>query len=466
MKLTLDIRPDLVSMMAAEIAAGERAVTAAMREAGTGLKLAWRGQIVGAGLGPRLANSIRSEVFPKAGVSLNAAALVWSKAPVIIGAHDAGPLIRSKSGFWLAIPTPAAGKALGGRRITPGGLGAEDRAAAAVRLPPDRSEPARRGRGRINARGLAAVSRSKTGRGQVTAPIFLLVIRGLFDNIGRLATYAATVAGIMAGRWVAGLVGAAVSVRGLATALVVLRGALIRTGIGAPIVAAGEMVYQFGRLVAGAGGLGEALSLLGDVAAEVWERIKLGGRSLALSLQIGLDHDRGRLADRALRHSEELGRLPACRDPRPRRRPRYGEHHAHLERGGDPGGLGFLRDLGRRRRGQRPADGLAASAAAAAGAATAPLASLQALRDAVKGSAEEAETALGGAAVAAGGFGGAVGKAGGASAAAAPEVEEAPEVAKAGWQLATDAVRDYAEKAKGPGRRLSGSSRRWQPQDS
>ena len=119
MKLKLDIRPDLVAMMAAEIAAGERAVTAAMREAGTGLKLAWRGQIVGAGLGPRLANSIRSEVFPKAGVSLNAAAVVWSKAPVIVGAHDAGPLIRSKNGFWLAIPTPAAGKALGGRRITP-----------------------------------------------------------------------------------------------------------------------------------------------------------------------------------------------------------------------------------------------------------------------------------------------------------------------------------------------------------
>ena len=52
MRLKLDIEPDLVAMMAAEIAAGERAVTAAVREAGTGLKLAWRGQIVGAGLGP------------------------------------------------------------------------------------------------------------------------------------------------------------------------------------------------------------------------------------------------------------------------------------------------------------------------------------------------------------------------------------------------------------------------------
>jgi hypothetical protein len=119
-KLKLDISPDLVAMMATEIAAGERAVTAAMRQAGTGLKGAWRGQIIGAGLGARLANSIRSEVFPKAGASLNAAAVIWSKAPVIVGAHDAGPLIRSKTGFWLAIPTPAAGKALGGRRITPG----------------------------------------------------------------------------------------------------------------------------------------------------------------------------------------------------------------------------------------------------------------------------------------------------------------------------------------------------------
>jgi hypothetical protein len=60
-------------------------------------------------------------VFPKAGVSLNAAAVVWSKAPVIIGAHDTGPLIRARNGLWLAIPTPAAGKALGGRRITPAG---------------------------------------------------------------------------------------------------------------------------------------------------------------------------------------------------------------------------------------------------------------------------------------------------------------------------------------------------------
>lgn len=46
MKLKLDISPDIVAMMAAEVAAGERAVAVAMRKAGAGLKSAWRTQIV------------------------------------------------------------------------------------------------------------------------------------------------------------------------------------------------------------------------------------------------------------------------------------------------------------------------------------------------------------------------------------------------------------------------------------
>jgi hypothetical protein len=120
MRIKLDLAPDLVAVMVAEIKAGEKAVSAAMREAGTGLKTAWRGQITGAGLGRRLANTIRSQTFPKSGESLNAAALVWSQAPVIVSAHDTGPLIRSKSGLWLAIPTAAAGKSTRGGWITPG----------------------------------------------------------------------------------------------------------------------------------------------------------------------------------------------------------------------------------------------------------------------------------------------------------------------------------------------------------
>jgi hypothetical protein len=79
----------------------------------------------------------------------------------------------------------------------------------------------------------------------------------------------------MAGRWVAGMAAAALSVRGLATALVFLRVALIRTGIGALIVGAGELVYQFSQLVARVGSVGEAFRLVGDLGSEAWSRIGL-----------------------------------------------------------------------------------------------------------------------------------------------------------------------------------------------
>ena len=109
----------------------------------------------------------------------------------------------------------------------------------------------------------------------------------LGENMGRMASYAAAFVGILAGRWVAGLAAAALSVRGLATALVVLRGALIRTGIGALIAGAGELIFQFGRLVQGTGNVGAALGLLGDLAREVWERMKLGMVALGLSIMAG-----------------------------------------------------------------------------------------------------------------------------------------------------------------------------------
>lgn len=170
----MEISPDLVVLMQAEIAAGEKAVTTAMREAGAGLKSTWRGQITGAGLGTRLGNSIRLATYPKDGESLNAAALVWSNAPVIIGAHDAGPLIRSRDGFWLAIPTPAAGKSNRGGRITPGEW--EQRTGLRLRFIYRRRGPSLLvAEGRLNSKGRAVASRAKTDRGLTTVPIFLLV---------------------------------------------------------------------------------------------------------------------------------------------------------------------------------------------------------------------------------------------------------------------------------------------------
>ncbi len=174
MRLKIAFDPDLVALMQAEIAAGEKAASAAMHEAGTALKSAWRGQITSAGLSTRLGNSIRLASFPKSGDSLNAAALVWSNAPIIIGAHDTGPLIRSKDGFWLAIPTPAAGKSTKGGRITPGEW--EGRTGLRLRFVYRRRGPSLLvAEGRLNSKGRAVAPKSKTGRGVATVPIFLLV---------------------------------------------------------------------------------------------------------------------------------------------------------------------------------------------------------------------------------------------------------------------------------------------------
>jgi hypothetical protein len=173
MKLTATIG-SLGRIMAEEVRAGEKAATVAVRQAGEGLKAAWRAQIIGAGLRPRLAKTIRSQAYPKSGQSLNAAVVVWSKAPVIVSAHNTGPLIRSRNGFWLAIPTAAAGKSLRGGRTTPGEW--ERRNGLRLRFVYRRSGPSLLvAEGRLNTGGRAVRSRSKTGRGVATVPIFLLV---------------------------------------------------------------------------------------------------------------------------------------------------------------------------------------------------------------------------------------------------------------------------------------------------
>ena len=89
---------------------------------------------------------------------------------MIVGAHDTCPLIRSKDGFRLAIPLPAAGKSTRGVRITPAEW--ERRRGLRLRFVYRRAGPSLLvAEGRLNTKGQAVVSRSKTGRGKVTAPI-------------------------------------------------------------------------------------------------------------------------------------------------------------------------------------------------------------------------------------------------------------------------------------------------------
>ena len=121
MRLQAAIQGDLNALLKAEPGAAERAVTTGIREATDGLKRELRGQITGAGLGTRLANTWRGEFYPRSGQSIGAAGYVWSKAPGLVRLYAEGGIIRSKQSLFLAIPTPAAGRFGDGRqKITPG----------------------------------------------------------------------------------------------------------------------------------------------------------------------------------------------------------------------------------------------------------------------------------------------------------------------------------------------------------
>lgn len=133
MKLRVDVVGDFEAIMRENVLNGERAVTRTMRAAGRDLKARWRQRIVAAGLGRRLSNTIREKSYPPGDVSLNAATLVYvpkkkalsdtravaATAAEVIDAHHRGVIIRAVNKFWMAIPTPAAGRAPGGRRFTP-----------------------------------------------------------------------------------------------------------------------------------------------------------------------------------------------------------------------------------------------------------------------------------------------------------------------------------------------------------
>ncbi|HXF88314.1 MAG TPA: DUF6441 family protein [Xanthobacteraceae bacterium] len=201
---------DLARDLAGTEGAIARSVTAAMRQVTEGLKSDLRADVVESGLGQRLANTWRGKTFPESGASIGAAAFVWSKAPSIVDAFDRGVTIRSSRGFWLAIPTPAAGKtglsSTGARkRITPGGW--ERRTGMRLRLVYRRGRPSLlvADEARMTRRGLAVKSRSKSGRGQVTAIIFLLVpqvtLRKRLDIEASASRWAARVPGLITQHW-------------------------------------------------------------------------------------------------------------------------------------------------------------------------------------------------------------------------------------------------------------------------
>jgi hypothetical protein len=100
MKFVTTIARSLQADMQAELRDIERALASGTRDAGRILRTELRRQVTSAGLGQRLGNSWRDKHYPNQ--KLDAASLVYTKAPQIIRAFEEGAMIRSKRGRFLA----------------------------------------------------------------------------------------------------------------------------------------------------------------------------------------------------------------------------------------------------------------------------------------------------------------------------------------------------------------------------
>ncbi|MBK8174803.1 MAG: hypothetical protein IPK66_05890 [Rhodospirillales bacterium] len=213
MRLQAAIQGDLIALLKAELGAAERAVTAGVRAATDGLKTELRGQITGAGLGSRLANTWRGEVYPKGQPSIGAAGYIWSKAPGLVRLYAEGGIIRSQQGLFLAIPTPAAGRFGDGRqKITPGAwerihgmrLRFVYRRGSPSLLVADNVRLTARGRAvaNIGRRKGAAYSRLS---GRTTVPLFILVpqvtVRKRLDVDGAAQKWLTELPRLVARQW-------------------------------------------------------------------------------------------------------------------------------------------------------------------------------------------------------------------------------------------------------------------------
>jgi hypothetical protein len=129
--------------------------------------------------------------------------------------------------------------------------------------------------------GLARAFTAAAAEGGVLRQALDLLRENASTVLGALSAIAA----LIAGRVLATVAAFALGIRGAATALVLLRGALLRLPFVAAVVGMTEVFGWFGKLVQGAGGLATAWGLMGDLAQEVWDRVNLGLIQLRLQFQ-------------------------------------------------------------------------------------------------------------------------------------------------------------------------------------
>jgi hypothetical protein len=183
MKLATTIARSLQADLQAELRDIEHAVATGTRDAGRGLKTELRRQVASTGLGQRLANSWRERHYLNQ--KLDAASLVYTKAPQIIRAFDEGAVIRSGRGRFLAIPTGnAPRKGTDGRRIRPSTF--PEHRFGPLRFVPQPSGPSllvvdglrawfSRKTGQLRGFRRATERARRSGQGLTTVVMFLLV---------------------------------------------------------------------------------------------------------------------------------------------------------------------------------------------------------------------------------------------------------------------------------------------------
>jgi tape measure domain-containing protein len=129
--------------------------------------------------------------------------------------------------------------------------------------------------------GLVGFLDEVTGASSIVAESIIFVA----DNLQLFASYAAAAGIAVAVTYTPAIIAATASTVAWVASLITLRGALIATGIGAFVVAAGTALNFILRLRQATGSWGEAFGLIGDVVREVFDRIRLRAAALSASLE-------------------------------------------------------------------------------------------------------------------------------------------------------------------------------------
>lgn len=161
------------------------------------------------------------------------------------------------------------------------------------------------------APSIEATANAFTAMAREGGPVFNL-IRGFVDQLPRIVSYLSAAAAGLA-TYTGVLVAAAAAKWAMAAAAQGLRAALLRLGFPALIIAAGEMLHQFSRLVTATGTWGNALDALRSLAAAVWTNIKTTGAAIAPALSAVWEGVKasffGAIAEMQWRWSEFLGAI-------------------------------------------------------------------------------------------------------------------------------------------------------------